>query len=354
MPERSKQPPSAIIAPVGRRPLRFALLPALLPALCLAALPALPDAVAPEGEVEAVRLSGRALGQEVTIEVLNLPAATGEAAVRAGLARLREVGALLDAATERLNADAGTERAVALEPAAAEILARALEFCAWSKGAHGPLGGSLAAHWRAAAGNPSPPPVPAALAESAACERLELAPDGATARIAPGSRVDLSGFAAGFAVDRAAEALREAGAANARVQVGRIVRAFGPGPPEADGQGWPVILPVFEGYERPLDEVFLDDAALALVWRADWPPGTPRHLDQRTGAPPGAVWATVAVTELAVDAQAVAVSALVLGAREGRFRIANLKPRPAVLWLLGRGSGRALRAELHWSALERP
>lgn len=321
--------------------------------LTLAALPAAPDAAAPPEEVEAVRLSGQALGEEVAIEVRDLSAAAGEAAVRAGLARLREVAELLAATTERLNADAGSERTVALEPAASELLARALDFCAWSRGAHGPLGGSLAAHWRAAAGNPSPPPVPAALAESAACERMELAADGATARIAAGSRVDLSGFAAGFAVDRAVEALRAAGAGNGIVQVGRIVRAYGPGPPEGGGRGWRVSLPVFEGYERPLDDVVLDDASLALVWRADWAPGRPRHLDQRTGTPPEAVWATVAVSELAVDAQAVAVSALVLGSREGRFRISNLKPEPAVLWLLGRGSGRPLRAELNWGTLPR-
>ncbi|HSM52230.1 MAG TPA: FAD:protein FMN transferase, partial [Thermoanaerobaculia bacterium] len=214
-----------------------------MPALCLAALPARPGAAAPpEGaEAEAVRLSGRALGEEVAIEVRDLSAAAGEAAVRAGLARLEEVADLVAATTERLNADAGSERTVALEPPAAELLARTLDFCAWSQGAHGPLGGSLAAHWRAAAGNPSPPPVPAALAESAGCERLELAADGATARIAAGSRVDLSGFAAGFAVDRAIEALRGAGAANGIVQAGRVVRAFGPGPPWAGGRGWPVL-----------------------------------------------------------------------------------------------------------------
>lgn len=335
---------------MGRRVLGFALLLAVGPT----ASPAWPEGGGADEAVEAVRLSGRALGEDVAIEVRDLPAAAGEAAVRAGLARLREVADLVATTTERLNSDAGGERAAALEPAATELLARALDFCAWSQGAHGPLGGSLAAHWRAAAGNPSPPPVPAALAESAACERLELAADGATARIAAGSRVDLAGFAAGFAADRAAEALRAAGAGNAIVQVGRVVRAYGPGPPEAGGRGWPVSLPVFEGYDRPLDEVVLDDASLALVWRADWPPGRPRHLDQRTGAPPAAVWATVAVSELAVDAQAVAVSALVLGAREGRFRIANLEPEPSVLWLLGRGNGRPLRAELNWAALPRP
>lgn len=338
--------------PVGRRLTLLAL------TFCVALVPdprpVRADGAGPAGPVEPVRLSSRALGEEVRIEVRDLPADRGEAALRAALARLREVGELLGTSTERLNSDAGHERTVTLEAAAAELLARALEFCTWSRGAHGPLGGSLAAHWRAAAGNPAPPPVPAALAESAACDRLELAPDNTTARIAAGTRVDLSGFATGFAIDRAVEALREAGAGNGRLQVGRTMRAFGPGPPEADGRGWPVVLPVFEGYERPLEEIFLDDASLAIVWRADWPAGRPLHLDQRTGAPPGAVWATVAVSELAVDAQAVAVAALVLGAREGRFRTANLEPEPSVLWLLGRGGGRPLLLELNWSALRRP
>lgn len=359
MPTVATRGASAIIrsvAPPRRQP-RIpapALLLALVPALAVASPAVRPAGGAPAPPDEPVRVSTRALGETVTLEVLGLRREPAQAAVRAALARLQEVEVLLASAVEGLNAGADAERTVGVEPGVAALLERSLSYCAWSRGAHGPLGGGLAAHWRATAGNPTPPPVPRALAESAACERLELDREGGTARIAAGSQVDLSGFAAGFAADRAVEALEAAGAANARVRIGRVVRTFGPGPPDAGGRGWPVTLPVFEGFEQPLDELLLRDASLALVWRADWPAGRPIHLDQRTGRPPDTVWAVVAVSELALDAQAVAVSALVLGAREGRFRIANLEPEPSVLWLLGRGRGRPLLVELNWSDLPKP
>jgi thiamine biosynthesis lipoprotein ApbE len=312
----------------------------------------------PGAAVEPIRLSSRLFGEPVTLEVRDLPAPAGGEAVRAAFARLEELAELLSESLERLNAGAEEERAVAVEPPVADLLARALEFCAWSRSAHGPLGGSLAAYWTERADqrqspgdDASPPEPPAALAESAACERLQLDRDQGTVRIAAGSRVDLSGFALGAAVDRAVESLRSAGAGNGQVRIGRVEGAFGPGPA---GRGWPVALPVFEGYERPFDELHLRDRSLALVWLADWPVGAPRHLDHRTGRPPVGVWATVAVTERAVDAEALAVAALILGAREGRFRSATLDPRPSVLWLLGRGTGRPLMTELNWSALREP
>lgn len=344
-----------MVPPRPRRPSAAPLvLLALVPALA-AGSPAPPPAPAPaEPAGESVRVSSRALGEEVTLEVVGPRRKPADAAARAALARLQEVEVLLAGAAERLNADPDTERAVAVEPEIADLLARALDYCTWSQGALGPLGAGLAAHWRSVAENPTPPPVPSSLVESAGCERLELDREAGTARIAAGSRVNLSGFAAGFAADRAEEALRAEGAANARVRIGRVVRAFGPGPPDADGRGWPVTLPVVEGYDEPLDELLLRDASLALVWRADWPEGRPLHLDQRSGRPPGSTWAAAAVSELAVDAQALAVAALVLGPREGRFRIATLEPEPSVLWVLGRGRGRPLLTELHWSDLPKP
>ncbi|HUP43850.1 MAG TPA: hypothetical protein VM599_11645, partial [Thermoanaerobaculia bacterium] len=101
----------------------------------------------PGAAVEPIRLSSRLFGEPVTLEIRDLPAETGDAAVRAAFARLEELEELLAAAVERLNSRAEEERAVAVEPPVADLLARALEFCAWSRSAHGPLGGSLAAYW---------------------------------------------------------------------------------------------------------------------------------------------------------------------------------------------------------------
>lgn len=309
-------------------------------------------------EAEPRRLTAEAFGAPVEIEVRDLSAERARTVLRDAFHHLRDTERLLSEAAERLNADAQTERAVALAPPVLTLLERAQSFCHWSNGAVGPLGGGLLDHWRAVGANPAPPPVPASLAATTACDRLALDPVSATARVAAGSRVDLRPFAVGFAIDRTVETLRERGSGNGRVRVGRIERAFGPGPHPADAwgdplpPGWPASLPDFESYEEPVDRLRLTDGALAVLWRADWPAGRPLHVDLRTGRPPGTVWATVAVTELALDAQALSVAAMVLGAREGRFRMAGLSPEPAILWLMGSGRGRPLRSDLNWSRID--
>lgn len=309
---------------------------------------------APEPEPAPLRLSSRLLDETVVLELMEPPAGGGEDLLRKTFGHLQDLAEEIESARERLDSDPGEERAVTLEPELVPLVERALEFCRWSQAAVGPLGGGLALHWQGVAGNPEAPPVPRTLVEAAACQRLEVNGDAGTVRIAGGSRLRVAAFSTGFLVDRGAARLQELGAVNGRVRMGRVHRAFGPGPPGAEGKGWPVLLPVFEGYDRPLDEIHLEDRSLAVIWRADWPEGRPLHVDQRSGLPPEGVWATVAVTELALDAQGVATAALVLGAREGRFRIANLRPEPSVLWILGRGKGRPLLAELNWSDLKEP
>lgn len=328
---------------------------ALLASLAILVLAAALAGVTASAQGEPRRLTAEAFGETLTLEVRDLPAELAREVLRDAFRHLQATETLLEEAEARLNADPRTERAVGLEPPVLELLERAQVYCGWSEGAVGPLGGSLRDHWRAVAGNPTPPPVSPALAASAGCDRMRLDPGSATARLAAGSRVDLAPFAAGFAVDRAVAKLKELGSANGRVRLGRIERAFGPGPYRVDawGQplptGWPTSLPAFEGYDEPLDRLLLGDGSLAVLWRADWPAGEPVHVDLRDGRPPDGVWATVVLTERAVDAQALAVAAMVLGSREGRFRMAGLTPEPSVLWLMGSGRGRPLRSEFNWS-----
>jgi len=320
---------------------------------------ALPAASVTAGEgpaaADVVRAEGEAFGERAVIEILGEDPPQAAASARAALDRMTGLEREIETAIKEPELEPGDIWKMP-SPSAdlIDLLERALHFCAWSGGANGPLGGNLAAHWRAVGGNPSPPPVPVYAVETATCDRIEVEHDARTVRLAAGSRIDLSGFAPGFAVDRAVDLLRERGVSNALVRLGRICRAIGPGPDSEKERGWPVLLPTFEGYQRPLEEITLHDQSLAVVWRADWPAGTPLFVDQRTGAQPKTAWATVAVTEIAIDAQAVATSALVLGSREGRFRIAGLKPKPSVLWLLGRGTARPLLMDFNWSTLRSP
>ncbi len=327
-----------------------------------------------------VRVEAEAFGRSAVVEVIGPDEDAARTAARDAADRMVTLDRTLADAVDRLNgagatgtadetggaggADGAAEREVVVDRDVADLLTRTLSFCEWSGGADGPLGGALAEHWRAVGANPTPPPVPKAATESAACNELAVDPEAkgpeVRVRIGAASRADLSGFAAGFAVDRAIDLLRKQGFGNARVRLGRIVRAIGdgPGPGNQGNQGnqpgWPTLLPTFEGYDRPLEEITLHDQSLAVVWRADWPADHPLFVDQRNGEPPSTAWATVVVTELAVDAQALGVSALVLGSREGRFRISGLKPVPSVLWLQGAGRGRPLIMELNWTVLRNP
>ena len=57
------------------------------------------------------------------------------------------------------------------------------------------------------------------------------------------------------------------------------------------------------------------------------------------------------VTELALDAQALAAALFVLDNREGEFHLGSLRPRPAVKWYLGEESNTPLVIENGWAGL---
>lgn len=298
-----------------------------------------------------IELEGQAFGARVLIEVNGLAEDLARQRVADAFGVIQNLERAVAEGVEAANDGAGEQRTVILDGDLFDLALRAQQFCQWSQGAIGPLGGNVYAHWERAARLPRPPAVPPFAPQSAACDRLLLDPEAKTATLAAGSRLDLRGFTRGFAVDRAIEHLSNAGVAAAQVVVGRVARYLG-SPPGTDG--WRVTLPIFEGYERPLDELTLSNQALAIVWQAESVTGTPLYVDLRTGRQDTNSWATLVVSELALDAQALSVAAFVLGSREGRFRIANLKPAPSVLWLLGTGQGRPLLTDHHWGDTSTP
>ena len=312
----------------------------------------LPAAAPAGGEPAVRRATGRALGEPARIDAAAPSAPAAETALRAAFADIREVERHVDpegaepGGLGALNRAAGGDP-VSLDPRLADLLERAESYCTWSQGAHGPLAGRLLALWD---GRSRPPASTlAAAAADAACDGLRLS--GVHAQLAAGRRADLRGFAEGFAVDAAVEALRARGIVEGYVEIGLTRRGFGPGP---GGEGWAVDLPVFPGLDRPLQRVLLRDQALAVASAVHRPlvVGGDRHapwIDQRTGLPARGVLGVVAVSELAVDARALAASLFVLGNREGMLRAGVLEPRPAVLWLLGEAPGRPVLTHFSWS-----
>ena len=316
---------------------------------------------------EAVRMTMPVFGVKAQIEVRNLPPQAAEAAITAAFQEVHEIDLLAripeNVAPEdgppalsiaALNAAAGGGPQP-VDPRVAELLLRGLQFCIWSRGAFGPLGGELYRLWESDS-RPAPPDVHAAVGTSE-CNRVRLneatvSGPGAVAELTVGSRVDMRGLARGFAVDRAMAVLAEHGATNSWVEVGNVWRAQGGG---QDGAGWPVTLPPMPGGSSdPLDELWLRDQALVILSVEPWGGGPfVPPIDQRTGVPASGVVTVVVVTEQAVDAEPLASTLFIFGHREGQMRLGTLQPRPAVYWLLGTGGNRPLEATYRWHSLHR-
>lgn len=317
---------------------------------------------APSASLEALQITGQAFGGEVVMAVADLPPAAGEEALRRALEEIRRVEALTDPDGQqpgglgRLNAAAGGGQ-VTVEPQLARLLVRALYFCRWSEGANGPLGGHLYRQWTQDGGGEAPPPEALAPALAATgCDGLAVDVEAGAATLAADRLLDLRTFASGHAADRAVVLLQEAGAGNGFVKVGEVTRAFGPGP---GGRGWPVAPPDFPGLVEPLERVWLRDQALAIASREDGGPATGAsrgpapYIDQRRGRPAEGVVATLAVSELGVDAQGLATTLFIIGSRNGQLLLGGLRPRPSVLWLLGSGAGHPLLVDYRWSEVGR-
>jgi len=310
---------------------------------------------APATEPAIVRLEGSAFGFTAIVEVRDLPAAEGERAAQAAFAALAAAESDLGpgGGLARLAERAGEP--VALPPPLLGLLSKAADFCVWSEGRIGPLGGALYDLWglhRPARGLPPAARLEEAAA-SAACDRLQVDAPRGQATVAPGSRPETWGFALGWAVDRAGAALADAGATNARVELGGVLLGIGPGP---GGRGWEVAGLRFPGQAEPLATIYLRDRALAVVTPEDRPiviagDRFAPYLDQRTGRPGEGMVAVLAASPLALDAQAVAVAMFVAGPRQGQYMAGPLRPSPAVLWLLGSGEGEPLFESSRWSDL---
>jgi FAD:protein FMN transferase len=174
-----------------------------------------------------------------------------------------------------------------------------------------------------------------------------------TAAVDAGSALDLADFAAGAAIDRAIEVLRDKGSVNVLVQIGALRRGMGAG---RDGRGWEVEIPAIGGLAEPIGRVFLRDQALAIAARDDHPLHVSGQvlspfINQRTGQPSEGIVATLAATELAADAQALAATMAVTGSREGEMLMGSIRPRPSILWLMGSGSGIPLLVDYRWTEM---
>lgn len=296
------------------RALRFALAFALTtPPLALAA----------DAPTQAL---GRAFGGPVVLF------AVGTGAPEALVRVLQEIEAIERALAAPPLADGAPH---IVDSARLDVAEKGKALCLWSEGLLAPFG----------FGPPLPPlgkPGDPQLDLPPVCERARVDLAAKTLALAPEAVLDTTELAAGYAVDRAIEAMQAEGLATGFAAIGRVQRAYGTGP---EGRGWRSLLPeTVTRLDPEMTPPYLRDRALAVATSDDVPP----HVDARSGQPVDKPGAVLVAFGSAADAQAIAAAMLLLGSRGGELRLGSLQPEPAVLWILGTGEGTPLLIEHRW------
>jgi len=194
-------------------------------------------------------------------------------------------------------------------------------------------------------------PEPAQLAEAralAGMRHLMLDRDEFSVRFdREGVMIDLGAIGKGYAIDCAAQSLRESGATSALLHGGTSTTYAIGAPPEAEAWQVAVASPPDIGAQAPPPQVVvrLRDGALSVsaVWGRSFEAGGKTYghvLDPRTGRPAArAVLAAVALPS-ATETDALSTALLVAG-RPGAGRIERLRPEMRTLLLARDGpSGR--------------
>jgi thiamine biosynthesis lipoprotein len=207
----------------------------------------------------------------------------------------------------------------AVTAATGQVLAASLDWSRRTRGAFDPTTAALLDLWDILAG-PHPPPSPERLAEArqgVGWERLTLSADQRRVSLG-GTRLDLGGIAKGYAIDRAAEALRRGGARDFLVNAGGDLFVSG----SKAGEPWRVGIQHPRRPEELLQVVA--PAGGALVTSGDyersynWEGVLYHHiLDPRSGEPARGCQSVTVWAPRAMDADALATAVFVLGPEEG-------------------------------------
>lgn len=274
-----------------------------------------------------------------------------EAGMAAAFAEMARLEALLGPAAgsdiERLGQTTGE---LEVAPETAEVLALGLQVQEISAGAFDLGLGRLKALWEAERpGVPSAAQIETALAGSGAGS-LQL--EGRrVVRTDPQLQVDLGGIAKGYAIDRAVEILRRAGAAGASVNAGGDIRLLG----DRQGAPWRIGIQHPRHPDRVLGVLPLIDTA--VVTSGDYErffefEGVRYHhlFDPHTGAPGRQCQSVTVLAPNAVLADALATAAFILGPTRG---LALLEQQPEVEGMIIDAAGNphftpALQGKIVW------
>ncbi len=225
----------------------------------------------------------------------------------------------------RLNAAAGV--AVEMDPRTFGLLQAACGYCAASEGAFDITVGALSDLWDFKEGRIPSSEVRTQAAAHVGWQRLELQRDDAgrcLARLADGdARVDLGGIAKGWIADELGEALLQAGATGAVLNLGGNVLVRGSKP---DGSPWRIGIrnPLVQGSRASRYSVRLRSGSVVtsgIYERSFMGDGVCYHhiLDPKTGMPvPCEAVSASVVAERSIDAEGYSTTLLALGPKRAR------------------------------------
>jgi len=225
-----------------------------------------------------------------------------------------------------INARAAREP-VRVEPALFRLLQHARQLSEETKGAFDITVAPLMCAWGLMGSKVGrdAPPSRSELAAARACvgmPLIELDPKSFTIRFSrPGVMLDLGAIGKGYAIDQAAELIREAGVAQALIHGGTsTVYAIG-GP-------WKVAID--SDKEDPMAVVNLTDTALSVsaVWGKSFRIGDKTYghvLDPRTGKPVSRALLAAVILPSATETDALSTALLTVGSR-GHSQIQALRP----------------------------
>ncbi len=273
------------------------------------------------GQVEEAR---SVLGRPVAVRLQAADNAAGRTATGKALAEITRVlnqywGQSRVSEMHSINSNAERDEVVVGDEAHG-LLQRALDLCRQTGGAFDPTVASYDYLWNFEQ-KPFVRPLPdevAARRAIAACKNMVIKPNHTVRLMKAGVRVTLAGMATGFALERAAQVLRDGGIENFRVQVGNSTYVQG----RMGTRHWYATAPNTRKPGSPLAQLYL--SSHAAITRSDSDRsvirGAHRYhdvIDPRTGQPAeGVVQATVIGAEPAV-ADALAYAAMVLGPKAG-------------------------------------
>ncbi len=271
------------------------------------------------------------MGTAIHVELWSDERDAGEAAIDAVMAEMHRIDRAMspfkpESELSRINRDAANEP-VRTSDEMVELIARAIEFSALSGGAFDISYASVGHLYDYRLGIK---PNEAALAAGRAAvgwRNLIVDHDARTIRFArDGMRIDLGGFAKGYAVDNAAQILRRCGIRHAIVSAGGDSRVVG------DRRGRPWTIGVRDP-RRPGEVVALlplEDTAISTsgdyerFFESD---GVRCHhvIDPKTGKSPDSVHSVTILADDGLTTEALSKSVFVMGLEEG-MRLVESQP----------------------------